>query len=170
MPDPTCSVDGCSGSVQARGWCSKHYGRWRRRGTTELPKPQPLDDRLMRHARFDFDTGCIEWTACVDPDGYGRIKVDGQTRMAHRVAYEMFVGPIPEGLHLDHLCRNRKCINPHHLDPVSSLVNTRRGAGHGSETHCPQGHEYSGANLRISTDRFGYKHRHCRTCHHQQRR
>lgn len=171
MPDHTCSVAGCSGSVIARGWCWKHYKRWRKYGTTELPPPVPIDERLMRHAVFNLDNGCIEWTAYIDVvSGYGRIQVDRRSCYTHRVAYETFVGPISDGLHLDHLCRNRKCMNPAHLEPVTPLVNAQRGEGNGSETHCPHGHEYAGANLYVWTDKHGQSRRYCRACRkrHQQ--
>jgi predicted DNA-binding transcriptional regulator AlpA len=70
---------------------------------------------------------CWEWTAFKDRKGYGRFRVDDRTMQAHRVAYELLVGPIPEGLHLDHLCRNTSCVNPDHLEPVDLAENVRRG-------------------------------------------
>lgn len=92
--------------------------------------------------------------------GYG---IYGKRR-AHRVSYEMLVGPIPEGLHLDHLCRNRACVNPGHLEPVSHRENMRRGNGwpgrNAKKTHCPQGHPYSEENVWL--EKGGG--RHCRTC------
>jgi hypothetical protein len=86
---------------------------------------------------------------------------------AHRVAYEALIGPIPDGLQLDHLCRNRACVNPLHTEPVTQIENIRRGeAGvpSGSQqrakTHCPQGHPYSQGNTYIRKN----GHRMCRTC------
>lgn len=85
-------------------------------------------------------------------------------RPAHRISYEHFTGPIPAGLHLDHLCRNRACVNPEHCEPVTCRENVRRGEGiaakHMAKTHCIQGHELSVSNLY----RTRKGHRVCRTC------
>lgn len=95
--------------------------------------------------------GCW-WTGyALTDDGYVRITRKREKWLAHRYTYVNLVGPIPDGLVLDHTCRNRWCANPAHLEPVTPLENTRRGlqagAGPGSpqlaKTHCPQGHDYS---------------------------
>lgn len=112
--------------------------------------------------------GCWEWTAHIEDNGYGRFGYRGTMRWAHRVSYQIFVGCIPDGLDLDHLCRNRKCVNPDHLEPVTRKVNAERGvAGQVnrdrmiSKTHCPQGHPYSGDNLYVVPS-TGY--RQCNAC------
>ena len=106
---------------------------------------------------------CWIWTAALDQDGYGKCRRDGVKR-AHRVAYEELVGPIPAGLHLDHLCRVRECVNPEHLQPVTNLLNLMRGqtfaAINAAKTHCPKGHEYTPEN----TQRKANGSRICRTC------
>lgn len=107
------------------------------------------------------DSGCHEWRAYRTPDGYGRFQV-GTSRVAHRVAYELFVGPIPEGLEIHHKCRNRGCVNPEHLEPVTHLENLSLdpiGAHNARKTHCPRGHPYTGDNLA----RFDGR-RHCKQC------
>jgi hypothetical protein len=78
--------------------------------------------------KFSVGDGCWEWRGYVETDGYGRVWIDGAYHQAHRVMYELLVGPIPEGLEPDHLCRNRTCVNPGHLEPVTPAVNQQRGA------------------------------------------
>ena len=107
---------------------------------------------------------CWEWTGWRTL-GYGQFGIHGKVRGAHRISYEWHVGPIPDGMEIDHLCRNPGCVNPAHLEPVTDRENKRRVAE--QRTHCPQGHPYSGDNLviermfrrgRVSLSRK------CRTC------
>lgn len=115
------------------------------------------------------DDGCWAWTAGTAGEGYGyfyagSVGPDEHGRVyAHRWSYEHHVGPIPTGLVIDHLCRNRACVNPEHLEPVVQQVNVDRGAGNGKQTHCPAGHEYAGDNLYITPR----GHRQCRECKRQ---
>lgn len=95
---------------------------------------------------------CWEWAGSPDPAGYGSYSLAGRAVRSHRVAYELLVGPIPDGLVLDHLCRNRGCVNPDHLEPVTQGENARRGlVGLKRKTHCIRGHRLSDENT--------YKHR-----------
>ncbi|MGH3029279.1 MAG: HNH endonuclease signature motif containing protein [Gaiellaceae bacterium] len=115
--------------------------------------------------------GCWVWIGCTHPKGYGHFWSGGRVGGAHRWAYEYFVGPIPEGLTIDHLCRNRRCVNPVHLEAVSNRENIRReeaGANLRREspdqlappTHCKRGHPLSGNNLYVRPNGS----RHCRAC------
>lgn len=112
------------------------------------------------------ESGCVEWIASINGSGYGTFGAGGgRTVMAHRWSYEYHVGPISDGLDLDHLCRNRKCVNPAHLEPVTTRTNLLRGVGVGcanaKKTHCPKGHPYSGDNLYVPP---GRSNRACRSC------
>jgi len=112
--------------------CEKHYRRMVRRGTTETPR-RPI---FSRHA-ID-DRGCWIWQGPLYPNGYGKTsrKVHGTT-LAHRAYYTEYRGPVCDGLDLDHLCRNRACVNPDHLEPVARSENLNRG--HASRTRCENG-------------------------------
>ncbi|MFI1562215.1 HNH endonuclease [Streptomyces sp. NPDC020490] len=128
MTKPTCAISGCEQGVIARGWCHRHYKRWQTHGDPSYVPPV-RDWRPRFWARVDKTApgGCWVWTGSVESKGYGAPTINGAKRPAHRVAYEDLVGPIPEGLHLDHLCRVRRCVNPEHLEPVTSRENALRG-------------------------------------------
>jgi len=143
-------------------------GQWRAWLTRPYAHPVPLLSRAEK-ARFDrshvidAESGCWLWTGDLTPNGYGRWrKGPGQPReMAHRTSYEHWVGPIPEGMTLDHLCRTRNCVRPDHLEPVTPSENTMRQDHHArNRTHCPKGHPYDDANTY--TDPAGK--RRCRAC------
>lgn len=107
--------------------------------------------------------GCWQWMGWTMKNGYGQATMGARKQLAHRAFYETFVGPIPSGLTLDHLCRHRYCTNPKHLEPVTNRENVLRGTGfsaqHAAKTHCPKGHPYNEAN----TYWYGGS-RQCRTC------
>lgn len=101
-----------------------------------------------------METECVEWQGSVATNGYGRFKLMGRHHQAHRLSYELLVGPIPPGLVIDHLCKNKRCINPEHLEAVTNVENLMRGEGiqarNKRKTHCNHGHPLSGDNLHIS--------------------
>jgi hypothetical protein len=109
--------------------------------------------------------GCWVWLASRNPWGYGHFAHRRVIRSAHRCAYEIAVGPIPDGLTIDHLCRNPACVNPAHLEPVTMTENLRRGmspsAIHARQTHCIHGHPFDASNTYVTGTS---KRRTCRTC------
>lgn len=130
-----------------------------------------MSERIPVYRRFwskvDAFGVCWEWTAAT-AQGYGRFGVGSKVVLAHRWAWQSLVGPIPEGVELDHLCRNRACVNPDHLEPVPHAVNVRRGFGGwntAAKTQCPQGHPYDGDNLMVSSGK-----RYCLTCKRERER
>jgi|SRR5688500_12907487 len=96
-------------------------------------------------------SGCWCWTGCYSHNGYGLAKLNGSMTATHRAAYAALVGPVPPGKQLDHLCRNRACCNPAHLEPVSPRENVLRGMGRSAtnaqKETCPRGHRYDYVNV-----------------------
>lgn len=129
-------------------------------------------DRLASSPWWEHN-GCWPWIGSIDTTGYGGFWNGSKLARAHRWSYERFVGPIPEGLHIDHLCRNHRCVNPAHLEPVTNRENALRGmsrnAQNARKTHCQKGHPFSGENLQINCN----GNRVCRQCqstYHKERR
>jgi len=123
----TCSVDGCDRSDRlTRGMCLLHYTRWKRSGdptkVNRYVTPDEIERGFARFAQVNQRTACWRWLGTVG--GNKRPYLGGH--LAYRVAYELYVGPIPEGMEIDHLCGNGQCVNPGHLEPVTSAENKRR--------------------------------------------
>lgn len=119
-----------------------------------------LDDRFW--SKVDLDTeGCWRWVACLNAAGYGLFRHEGRSRLAHRLAWAEVNGEAPAGTVLDHLCRNRYCIRPDHLEAVTRAENNRRGwRDRTPKPYCVNGHEYTPENTYIQTTGM----RQCLTC------
>jgi hypothetical protein len=184
MAVKTCQIDGCPGSVRARGWCNKHYRRWKRTGDAEAVAWIRGDPEANFWAKVTKTTrtNCWPWTGYVDGHGYGRFVWPGG-QLAHQYAYVLTYGPTPSGTDIDHMCHNvdgtcpggygcphRRCVNPNHLRAIPVLANrgdTRpglrgkaRGEQQRAKTHCPRGHVYDAVNTYIDP----HGRRNCRAC------
>jgi hypothetical protein len=127
-----------------------------------------VEERFWQKVEPEPNTGCWLWTGGLRGSGrYGQFRNGKRLGFAHRYAYELLVGPIPDGMQLDHLCRVRLCVNPAHLEPVTARENTMRSealtARNARKTHCLRGHPFDEANT-IETVRDGRLHRTCREC------
>jgi hypothetical protein len=160
----------------SRGFCNMHWQRWRRHGdpTTVLPPNggQRAGDPVERFWRKIDRRGpdeCWLWTppSRVRFRGleYGNFYTPSGNVLAHRFAYELLVGPIPDDKEIDHLCRNTLCVNPAHLEPVPHRTNVLRGTAlaalNAKKTHCVNGHPFDEANTYVTAA----GHRRCRRCH-----
>lgn len=139
MPKPRstdpCRVEGCSRPPTRRfAWCEMHYYRNRRYGNpgpAEMLVFRPQDKESTLWERVEVTGFCWNWTGYRNRGGYGRYMHQKRMQLAHRVSYELLVGPVPDGLVIDHLCRNPSCVNPDHLEPVTNAENIRRGLAGG---------------------------------------
>lgn len=127
---------------------------------------KPIEERFLSRVDRSPGTDCWIWLGRIDGDGYGCCLLVGlNTRQAHRAAYQLFVGPIPEGMDIDHTCRIRHCVNPSHLRPLDLNLN-RQQTSWALRTHCVNGHEFTPENTRIAINqgRRAKRVRHCRAC------
>lgn len=172
-----CRIEGCERDSRYRekGLCALHYERVSRTGSPEKRKPIPNVTRF--EARLSLGPGdCWTWTGGVNRakdftgDAYGTMAVIGRQKVtAHRWSYEYHIAPIPEGLEIDHLCRNTLCVNPWHLEPVTRKVNAERTEP-ARRTHCPRGHEYTAENTSRNSSGYGRVCRKCRARAQRERR
>lgn len=174
MTKPTCPIiergKPCGQKIVARGWCNKHWNRWRKYGDPEFTKQirGDIEARFWSHVERRGDDECWPWKSLKNENGYATFTIGGKRVSAHRWAYERFVGPIPEGLTIDHVkangCTRRDCTNwVSHLEPVTMRENTLRSnspsAVNARKTHCDSGHELTSDNVYIDGTR-----RRCRAC------
>ena len=127
--------------------------------------PQAAVDRLQALISPEPNSGCWLWTGGVSNVGYGKFSLDGRTVPAHRAAWALLVGEIAAGLDIDHRCRNRCCVNPAHLEPVTRRENLLRSKGTWASlslrTHCKNGHPFTPENTAARSDGHG---RRCLAC------
>jgi len=137
-------------------------------GVREFVLEHGAADRFWKKVDIQDVESCWNWTGSLMSKGYGQFsvgpRVGHKNLRAHRVAYELTAGTIPSGMDLDHLCRNRRCVNPAHLEPVSASVNNKRAGA--ARTHCARGHAMETGN--IAKGRNGTKE--CRACRLQRKR
>ena len=158
-----CSEPDCTRRMQARGLCNPHYKRAQRSGT--LPPRRRRDPMITFWSNVEKTQTCWIWQGNITRYGYGQFSPRrGANHRAHKVAWESENGPVPDGMVLDHLCRNRSCVRPGHLEPVTPRINALRGIGpsalNSRKMRCRHGHPFSPENTRI--DAKGK--RVCRTC------
>lgn len=154
--DLPCVLDECEGLRVAKGYCDKHYRRWKKHGDPNKVETIIGDDLARFWSHVDIGTdGHWLWRAAVNEKGYGTWRLRGATTLVHRFSYEHFVGKIPNGLQIDHLCRTPSCVNPDHLEPVTHDENQRRGKNgvlRVEKVECKHGHSLSGDNLYVFKD------------------
>lgn len=155
-----CMVSDCDTAAKTRGWCTRHYKRWHRYGNPTAGGALRIADPIERlHSRINKTDTCWLYTGQVNNKGYGVFAVGNTKRGAHVVVYELLVGPVPDGLELDHRCRVTLCVNPDHLESVTHAENQRRMGL--AQTHCRRaGHPYTPDN----TYRSPRGERRCRKC------
>lgn len=157
-----CVIDGCGRSHEAHGWCRMHYKRWAKWGDPLFTMTDP-DMRFWYYVTKAGPDECWLWTGAPGDDGYGQFQVDGKKIPPFVYAYRSLVGPVPDGLVPDHLCRTPLCVNPGHIEPVSRRENVLRGisplAVNAKKTECGRGHQFDEANTYVWKGG-----RHCRAC------
>lgn len=176
VPGRTCNAKDCGKPVEGHGWCVKHLWRWKKGKDPEAPTwhDMTLEERFWTKVNKDGPVSdwhpelgpCWIWDKGKTGSGYGAFcPGNGDTVLAHRWSYEHSVRAIPEGLELDHLCRQPACVRPSHLDPVTGGVNQHRSpltfaSINSGKAYCDNGHEFTPENTRTKSDGA----RECKEC------
>ena len=124
---------------------------------------EALGPRFWSKVDINGPNGCWVWLGYVEKSGYGKFRFNGETQRCHRVTYECFVGKIPKGKQIDHLCRNRACCNPEHLEAVTPKINNFRGLNQSLKLTCVNGHPWLPENIYTAATKTGVR-KNCRIC------
>lgn len=175
-----CILLDCESESSSRGLCNRHYLILLRGGGFKDVKDfarygEEPHEKMLKGFEIDEESGCWNWVRTLNR-GRGQIKHLGKNLVAYRVSYEHFIGDIPSGLALDHLCENIRCINPFHLEPVTTSENTKRYHANRrfdpyyqkirqTRKYCKNGHSWAGENLVVHSGRIV-----CRLCNNKSSR
>ncbi|PMQ19299.1 HNH endonuclease [Glutamicibacter arilaitensis] len=124
-----CSIEGCEKPSRSLKMCKMHYTRQLRHGSPEKVQQIHGDDNSRFWSKVDKTNECWNWLGTEHSAGYGKFSIDGKYHYAHRVSYEKLVGEIPPGMEIDHICHNRKCVNPDHLRVTTPKQNNENHQG-----------------------------------------
>ena len=174
-----CSVEGCDNIFRAKDMCSSHYNQvkgynekyYKYVKKRKVPIHKTVNgeiDKSYFMTFVDVTDECWRWSGATSTNGYGVFKVEKKLKKAHRLTYEYFIGDIPYGLVIDHLCENKMCVNPFHLEAVTIEENVRRAAENRryervqSDKGCINGHPFNRIKTRIN--KSGHIQRYCLSC------
>jgi hypothetical protein len=162
-----CEVADCNAPRHANGYCPMHYQRWRKHGDPTISGRLTVAERFWAKVDRRGPEVCWSWLGSrMKRKPYGQFYNGERLVLAHRFSYELLVGPIPDGLVLDHLCQNPSCVNAlAHLEPVTNGENIHRGYVAKAQTHCKWGHEFTPENTYVYRTGAGGIARKCIACH-----
>ena len=159
MTRHVCSIDGCGRKYLARGWCNRHYRRWRKHGDPLTGNPHYSDPEEAFMARAAWDGDCLIWTGSTSSAGYGQLNAGGQKMYAHRFSYERVNGPIPDGMVIDHICHTPACVLPGHLRLATHAQNNANLSGvRKNSGELPRGVTRRGRRYRARVKHNGTEH------------